>query len=167
MKVVSSLDLGLSFLCQNPELASSLVTTFAPASLARVCSICCWHWMILSLDGFVQLNKVSANPNLSILFRNNDYGGTPVCRLVHSFDDVHVFHSLQLGFNFGQQWNWNSAWRGEIEWLCTFGKLNLVFSRNTAKTLEQLGVCLLHVTGVSLFQEDFIYFLDNSKLVTS
>lgn len=39
MKVLNSFDFGLSFLCQNPELASSFVTILAPASLASVCSV--------------------------------------------------------------------------------------------------------------------------------
>ena len=47
MKVVNGLDLGLSFLCQNPELASSFVTILAPASLASVCSVVGIVWFSL------------------------------------------------------------------------------------------------------------------------
>ena len=38
MKVVSKADSFDSFICQNPELASSLENTLEPASCARLCS---------------------------------------------------------------------------------------------------------------------------------
>ena len=47
MNVVKHDDVAESGICQNPELASSLVKTFAPGICARICSTAGMGWRSL------------------------------------------------------------------------------------------------------------------------
>ena len=64
MNVVCGLDSHASFICQNPEFASSFLNTLEPANIPRVVSTTGSGWLFL----FIQLARSTQTLTLPLLF---------------------------------------------------------------------------------------------------
>ena len=84
VNVVSSSDLGERGICQNPELASSFVNTFATFSLPSVC-------------------PTEGRLCFSFSIRHHNHAGA--CRIVYFANHAEVFHLFEFTSHYFQHWN--------------------------------------------------------------
>ena len=112
MNVVSGLDSYASFICQNPEFASSFENTMEPANLPRVVSTAGSGWFSLLMYSFNLLRSCRPWPYHCVLGLYH-HGSVPISGLVNSGYDTCLQHPVQIFCSFLIQgeghlpWNWH------------------------------------------------------------
>ena len=115
MNVVYCSEMGERGICQNPELASSFVNTFAPAILPCVWSTegrSCFSICTPSLNLFksTQMRTFcfpiwSPSSGTPFTLCHHHQAGASICRIFYSANPAKVFHTLEVISHCLHQWN--------------------------------------------------------------
>ena len=143
MKVVSSADLCEKGICQNAELASSLVNTWAPASWASV--------DLTAGSGFFPLHtlwfSLVTDSHFSIRLGNNNHACTPCSWLIRFGNDSQLFHLLEFCLHSFHEGDCYLSWSRQSIWFVSWFEFNLAVSFKLSKAIEQLWELLCRVEG--------------------
>ena len=118
MKVVSNALSGDRGICQNPEFASNLVKTLAPANPANVCSTAgsgCLSRQTLLLSHV----KINANPDFVVRFWHHYHSSAPLGWFTHLDYHSQLLHLLDLIFHLLHQRNGNSTLDCQSKGFCS------------------------------------------------
>ena len=132
MNVVSGLDSHASFICQNPEFASSFENTLEPANLLRVVSTAGSGWFSLLTYSF-NLLRSTQTLTLPIRFGGYHHGSAPISGLANSGYDTCLQHPVQLFFSLLIQGQGYLPWNWHLE------KSGILFESDTVTVLHDTG----------------------------
>ena len=113
MKVVSGLDSYASFICQNPEFASSFENTLEPANLPRVVSTAWSGWFSL-LTYLFSLLRLTQTLTLPLLLGVTTVGAHQSVGWSTGYDTC-LQHPFKLFFWFLIQWGGYFLWTWQLE----------------------------------------------------